>query len=107
MIEVRSNYRPERQRIDVYVFDPVNRVAHIYEPGGPDRMENVVPGAEIPVYLSLPEDTVLLIQRALEGETWKMPQPATAHHLEDAITVRDRLLVLVEQFVKHDIVTTP
>lgn len=92
-------HEPERKSWRIYVeqgestnpTDPGRWYMRPSEPGEPE-MVLVAPGQEPPLYMRLPEE----IAHAIIAELDERP-PATAYHLRDAMTVRDRLLTMLEQ----------
>lgn len=95
-MRVEVDRRAATKTLDVYVIqDGMGGSAQVWTPigRGPEWTE-VEPGAEVPVSLKLPEDVWVAMLAA--GADVPAPSRAQHDHLADTITVRDRLLVLVE-----------
>lgn len=94
-MRVFTDYKPEMQRVYVYVeMGPEVtdlKQSRWYLTAAGETLE-VAPGAEAPFFMKVDERVAEAISIALH------PAPEfSARHLGDALTVRDRLLTLVEK----------
>lgn len=98
-MKVYAHNDPIRQRVVVYVEVSVEedggrwfRAGKVNAlQSGDTELVLVAPGAEPPMYLSIPYEVAEAVGEALA------PRPAvTERHLDDAIVVRDRLLRVME-----------
>lgn len=88
---------PERQTVRVYVevggaTDDGARHFRTTSADGVPTVTKVPPGAEPPMFMRLEMDVAVAVADALTSR----PE-ASARHLDDALTVRDRLLALIEK----------
>lgn len=93
-------YDPERMSFRVYLRltdEPNEQGAYLYRSGHDPKLycspeiAEVRPGQEPPLYMRIEEALVSALAEALA------PRPEfSERHLDDALTVRDRLLTLVE-----------
>lgn len=89
--------RLERQGVEIFLFDQLptgSILAYTLGERGAWERHDVAPGAEMPVFLFLPQQAFEALMGA--GVDFLPPSAATDAALKDAREVRDRLLGLVE-----------
>lgn len=88
---------PIRRHIKIYLWRESPGGNQYIQVNGPDSFINhdIPQAGVIDPFITLPEDWLRAIIEATSD--LKQPTPATQAHLEDAITVRDRLLTMVER----------